>query len=84
MQPDEKRALWYLRKIPLLQDVSQDTFQKLLKVVELREIRRRRSRWRIRFPPRSRARRRSRWIPGSASGISTRGKFPRNVIFPRR
>ena len=41
MQPDEKRALWYLRKIPLLQDVSQDTFQKLLKVVELREIRRR-------------------------------------------
>ncbi len=38
---DEKRALWYLRKIPLLADVSAETMQKLLKALELREIRRR-------------------------------------------
>ena len=38
---DEKRALWYLRKIPLLADVSAETTQKLLKALELREIRRR-------------------------------------------
>jgi CRP-like cAMP-binding protein len=41
MQQDEKRALWYLRKIPLLSDVSSETAQKLLKTMELREIRRR-------------------------------------------
>ena len=41
MQQDDKRALWYLRKIPLLADVSAETIQKLVKVLELREIRRR-------------------------------------------
>ncbi len=41
MQQDEKRALWYLRKIPLLADVSAETIQRLVKAVELREIRRR-------------------------------------------
>jgi CRP/FNR family cyclic AMP-dependent transcriptional regulator len=41
MQQDEKRALWYLRKIPLLMDCSAETTQKILKTFELREIRRR-------------------------------------------
>src|SRR6476619_4692021 len=41
MQQDDKRALWYLRKIPLLADVSAETIQRLVKAVELREIRRR-------------------------------------------
>jgi CRP-like cAMP-binding protein len=41
MQQDEKRALWYLRKIPLLQDIPGETVQKLVKSAELREIRRR-------------------------------------------
>src|ERR1700733_1624943 len=41
MQPDDKRALWYLRKIPLLADISAETTQRILKSLELREIRRR-------------------------------------------
>jgi CRP/FNR family cyclic AMP-dependent transcriptional regulator len=41
MQQDEKRVQWYMRKIPLLQDVSADTIQKMVKAAELREIRRR-------------------------------------------
>jgi len=41
MQQDEKRALWYMRKIPLLQDVGADTISRLVKAAELREIRRR-------------------------------------------
>jgi len=41
MQQDEKRALWYLRKILLLQDIPADAMQRLVKAVELKEIRRR-------------------------------------------
>ncbi len=38
---DDKRALWYLRKLPLFGDVSQDTLARLAEKVELREMRRR-------------------------------------------
>ncbi len=38
---DDKRALWYLRKLPLFSDVSHDTLAKLAEKVELREMRRR-------------------------------------------
>src|SRR5579884_2073027 len=38
---DEKRALWYIKKIPLFQDVSHDTIHKLVQCVELKEVRRR-------------------------------------------
>ncbi len=38
---DEKRILWYLKKIPLLQDVSHDTIHKLVQHIELKEVRRR-------------------------------------------
>jgi CRP-like cAMP-binding protein len=41
MQQDDKRALWYLKKIPLLADVGAETIQRLVKTLELREIRRR-------------------------------------------
>lgn len=41
MQTDDKRSLWYLRKIPLLVDISADATQRILKCMELREIRRR-------------------------------------------
>ena len=41
MQQDEKRALWYLRKIPLLHDIPAEAMQKFVKAVELKEIRRR-------------------------------------------
>ena len=41
MQADDKRALWYLRKIPLLADISADATQRILKCMELKEIRRR-------------------------------------------
>ncbi len=39
---DEKRALWYLKKIPLLADISHDTLQRLVEKVQLNEVRRRR------------------------------------------
>ena len=35
---DDKRALWYLRKLPLFGDVSQDTLARLAEKVELREM----------------------------------------------
>jgi CRP-like cAMP-binding protein len=38
---DEKRILWYLKKIPLLQDVSHDSIHKLVSHIELKEVRRR-------------------------------------------
>ena len=41
MAQDEKRALWYIKKIPLFQDVSHDTIHKLVQCVELKEVRRR-------------------------------------------
>ena len=41
MVQDEKRALWYLKKIPLFQDLSHDTMHKLVTCIEMREVRRR-------------------------------------------
>ena len=41
MAQDEKRALWYIKKIPLFQDVSHDTMPQLVQCVELKEVRRR-------------------------------------------
>lgn len=38
---DDKRALWYLRKLPLFGDVSHETLTRLAEKVELREMRRR-------------------------------------------
>lgn len=38
---DEKRAMWYLRKIPLLEGVDQARLQELAAAVEIREIPRR-------------------------------------------
>ena len=38
---DEKKTLWYVKKIPLFQDVTAETSQKLAQGVELREMRRR-------------------------------------------
>src|SRR5947209_4949160 len=38
---DEKRALWYIKKIPLFQDVSHDTIHRLVQTIELKEVRRR-------------------------------------------
>jgi CRP-like cAMP-binding protein len=38
---DEKRALWYLKKIPLLNDLSIDGLARLAEKVELTEVRRR-------------------------------------------
>jgi CRP/FNR family cyclic AMP-dependent transcriptional regulator len=38
---DEKRVLWHLKKIPLFEDLGEETLQSLCKQVELREIRRR-------------------------------------------
>jgi CRP-like cAMP-binding protein len=40
-QQDEKRVLWYLRKIPLLEGVSPGRLQELVTAVEIREIPRR-------------------------------------------
>src|SRR5688572_13066253 len=41
MVQDEKRALWYLKKIPLLGDLSPDTLHRLVQNIEMREVRRR-------------------------------------------
>src|SRR5215475_5116003 len=41
MAQDEKRALWYLKKIPLFQDLSADTMHRLVQCIELKEVRRR-------------------------------------------
>jgi CRP/FNR family cyclic AMP-dependent transcriptional regulator len=38
---DEKRALWYLRKIPLLEGLSGDRYRDLVPEVEVRELQRR-------------------------------------------
>jgi CRP-like cAMP-binding protein len=38
---DEKRALWYLRKIPLLEGLSTDQYRELIGLVEVREVQRR-------------------------------------------
>ena len=38
---DEKRALWYLRKIPLLEGLSTDQYRELTGLVEVRELNRR-------------------------------------------
>ena len=38
---DEKRALWVLKKLPLLQDLTHDTFLRLAESVQLLELRRR-------------------------------------------
>ena len=34
MAQDEKRALWYIKKIPLFQDVSHDTIHRLVQCIE--------------------------------------------------
>jgi CRP-like cAMP-binding protein len=39
---DEKRALWYLKKIPLLADLGHEALQRLAEKVQLTEVRRRR------------------------------------------
>jgi CRP-like cAMP-binding protein len=41
MVQDEKRALWYIKKIPLFQDLSHDTVHRLIQCIEMREVRRR-------------------------------------------
>src|SRR5215831_9197470 len=41
MAQDEKRALWYIKKIPLFQDVSHETIHRLVQAIELKEVRRR-------------------------------------------
>jgi CRP/FNR family transcriptional regulator, cyclic AMP receptor protein len=38
---DDKRALWYLKKIPLVADLSHDVLTRLAEVVQLLEVRRR-------------------------------------------
>jgi CRP-like cAMP-binding protein len=38
---DDKRILWYLKKVPLLSDMTGDAVTRLSEVVELKEIRRR-------------------------------------------
>lgn len=38
---DEKRALWHLKRLPLLQDLTQDTFARLAESVQVIEARRR-------------------------------------------
>ncbi len=38
---DEKRALWYLRKIPLLEGLSTEQYRELIGLVEVRELQRR-------------------------------------------
>ncbi|MBL8973099.1 MAG: hypothetical protein JNK56_21115, partial [Myxococcales bacterium] len=38
---DEKRALWYLRKIPLLEGLSGEQLRDLVPEVEVRELQRR-------------------------------------------
>ena len=38
---EEKRALWYLRKIPLLEGLSTDQYRGLIGLVEVRELPRR-------------------------------------------
>jgi CRP-like cAMP-binding protein len=41
MVQDEKRALWYLKKIPLFQDLSHESMHRLVQCIEMREVRRR-------------------------------------------
>jgi CRP-like cAMP-binding protein len=41
VQQDEKKILWYMKKIPLFQEISAETLQRLVQSVELKEIRRR-------------------------------------------
>ena len=41
MVQDEKRALWYLKKIPLFQDLSHEAMHRLVQCIEMREVRRR-------------------------------------------
>src|SRR6476619_5941175 len=38
---DEKRALWYIKKIPRCQDASHETVHRLVQNIELKEVRRR-------------------------------------------
>jgi CRP/FNR family transcriptional regulator, cyclic AMP receptor protein len=38
---DEKRTIWYLKKIPLLSELSADSLSRLAELVELTEVRRR-------------------------------------------
>jgi CRP-like cAMP-binding protein len=38
---DEKKILWYMKKIPLFQEVSAETLHRLVQSVELKEVRRR-------------------------------------------
>jgi len=38
---DEKRVLWYLKKVPLLADLTPDALSRMAETVELKEIRRR-------------------------------------------
>src|SRR5438105_7035667 len=40
-QQDEKRALWYLKKLPLFQDLTHDTLVRLAESMQLNEVRRR-------------------------------------------
>jgi CRP-like cAMP-binding protein len=42
MAQDEKRALWYLKKIPLLADLGHEVLMRLVEKVQLTEVRRRR------------------------------------------
>jgi CRP/FNR family cyclic AMP-dependent transcriptional regulator len=41
IQQDEKKILWYMKKIPLFQEISAETLQRLVQSVELKEVRRR-------------------------------------------
>jgi CRP/FNR family cyclic AMP-dependent transcriptional regulator len=41
MVQDEKRALWYLKKIPLFQELSHESMHRLVQCIEMREVRRR-------------------------------------------
>ena len=65
---DEKRALWYLKKIPLFQDLTHDTLVRLAECVELNEVRRRQV---IYLPGRSRRRR-------STSSTAAASRSPRS------
>jgi CRP/FNR family cyclic AMP-dependent transcriptional regulator len=39
--PEDKRVLWYLKKVPLLAELTADTMANLAETVEMKEIRRR-------------------------------------------
>jgi CRP-like cAMP-binding protein len=41
MQQEDKRVLWYLKKVPLLADLTGDTLGQIADLVEMKEIRRR-------------------------------------------